>query len=83
MTLIRNDSSDESMVSAGAPVAMHVLKVVSELHADRLIALQDPNNKLSEQLNILYAAPFGDAAKNFDSNGAGRRRRRTGTCRRT
>ena len=66
VTLIENDSSDESMVSAGAPVAMHVLKVVPELHADRLIALQDPNNKLSEQLNILYAAPFGDAAKNFD-----------------
>ncbi|MBR4654009.1 MAG: hypothetical protein IKO72_11680 [Kiritimatiellae bacterium] len=66
VTLIENDSDDESVVPAGSTISMHILKVVPELYAGGLVVLQDPNNKLSEQLNVLYTAPFGKSADNFE-----------------
>ena len=66
VTLVENDSPDTSAVPDGSPVSMHILKVVPELYAGGLVVLEDPNNKLSEQLNILYTAPFGTSAGNFE-----------------
>ena len=65
VTLIENDSPDEAAVPSGSTISMHVLKVVPEYYAGDLVVLQDPNNKLSEQLNVLYTAPFGQSADNF------------------
>ena len=65
VTLIENDNPDTQVVPEGSAISMHVLKVVPELNAGPLVVLQDPNNKLSEQLNILYAEPFGAASTNF------------------
>ena len=65
VTLIENDSPDEKVVPAGSTISMHVVKVVPELYAGPLVVLSDPNNKLSEQLNILYASPLGDSSDNY------------------
>ena len=66
VTIIENDSPDTSVVPAGSPISMHILKVKPELYAGSLVVLEDPLNKLSEQLNILYTAPFGKSADNFE-----------------
>ena len=65
VTLIENDSPNESMVPVGSTISMHVLKVIPELYTGSLVVLQDPNNKLSEQLNVLYTAPLGDASDSY------------------
>ena len=65
VTLIENDSPDEKVVPAGSTISMHVVKVVPELYTGPLVVLADPNNKLSEQLNILYASPLGDSSDNY------------------
>ena len=65
VTLIENDFPDETVVPAGSTISMHVIKVVPELYAGPLVVLADPNNKLSEQLNILYASPLGDSSDNY------------------
>ncbi len=66
VTMIENDSPDKSMVAEGTPVNMHIFRVVPELYTGKILALEDPMNKLSEQLNILYAEPFGKDAENFE-----------------
>ena len=66
VTLIENDSTNTTMVSEGATVSMHVVKVVPELYAGGLTVITDPLNKLSEQLTIAYTAPFGAAADDFE-----------------
>lgn len=66
VTLVENDGpTDNGMVSKGSPISMHLIRVVPELYTAPLVVLEDPNNKLSEQLDILYTAPFGSAATNF------------------
>ena len=66
VTLVENDSDDTGVVPAGSTVSMHILKVVPELYAGSLVVLEDPLNKLSEQLNVLYTAPFGASSDNFE-----------------
>ena len=66
VTLIENDATNTTMVSEGATVSMHVVKVVPELYAGGLTVITDPLNKLSEQLTIAYTAPFGAAADDFE-----------------
>ena len=65
VTLIENDSADTTVVPEGSTISMHVIRVVPELYAGALVVLQDPNNKLSEQLNVLYTAPLGDSSDNY------------------
>ena len=65
VTLIENDSPDEAVVPVGSTISMHVLRVETNLYAGPLVVLEDPENKLSEQLNILYAAPLGDSSDNY------------------
>ena len=66
VTVIENDDSDESRVSPGLPITMHVIRVVPELYADGIAVVTDPNNKLSEMLTLLYRTPLGSNAKDFE-----------------
>ena len=66
VTLIENDCPNEKMVSPGATVSMHILKVVPELYSGGLTVITDPMNKLSEQLTISYTSPFGASADDYE-----------------
>ena len=66
VTVIENDDDDESRVSPGLPITMHVIRVVPELYADGIAVVTDPNNKLSEMLTLLYRTPLGSNAKDFE-----------------
>ncbi|MBP5788589.1 MAG: hypothetical protein J6Y19_12345, partial [Kiritimatiellae bacterium] len=66
VTLIENDNPDPTQVSEGLPVQMHVVKVVPELYADGIAVLDDPLNKLSEKLTLLYRTPLGTEANKFE-----------------
>ncbi|MBR2838576.1 MAG: hypothetical protein IKE55_07330 [Kiritimatiellae bacterium] len=66
VTLIENDNPDTTQVSEGLPIQMHVVKVVPELYADGIAVLNDPLNKLSEKLTLLYRTPLGSESQKFE-----------------
>ena len=66
VTLVENDGpTSTGMVSGSSIISMHLIRVLPELYTAPLVVLEDTNNKLSEQLDILYSAPFGTAGTNF------------------
>ena len=65
VVLIENDNPDTDVVPSGNSVSMHVINVVSNLYAGGLVAIEDPMNKLSQELTIYYTAPLGESSTNF------------------
>ncbi len=66
-TLIENDARNPKCgVSAGDPIQMHVIQLSTNLFAGSVLPLEDPNNLLSEQLDILYTESFAGNASQFE-----------------
>lgn len=66
VVLIENDSTNElTGVQPGDVISMHVLKVKPELHAGRVVTRQDPNNLLSQQLDVLYTEMLAGQPNDF------------------
>jgi len=61
VTLVQNDGDE----AEGLPVSMQVINVGTNLYCGKIVTVTDANNTLSEQLNVLYTAPFGRSADNF------------------
>lgn len=66
VTLIENDGPESVGVKEGDPISMHVIKVVPEYYAGRVIAREDPENLLSQQLSILYTESFAGKAGEYE-----------------
>lgn len=55
VVLIENDATPGlTGVQEGDAISMHVLRVIPELYAGRVVTREDPNNLLSQQLDVLY-----------------------------
>lgn len=66
VVLIENDATNElTGVKVGDVISMRVLKVLPELYAGRVVARQDPNNLLSQQLDILYTEMLAGRPDDF------------------
>ena len=66
VVLIENDSTNKLMnIPDGTPVSMHVFAVTNEYFAGAVLARQDPENLLSEQLSVLYTEAFAGHPENF------------------
>ena len=66
-TLIENDARNPACgVNDGDPIQMHVLQLSSNLFAGSVLPLEDPNNLLSEQLDILYTESFAGNGSAFE-----------------
>lgn len=66
VTLIENDGPEAVGVKESDPISMHVLKVVPEYYAGRVIAREDPENLLSQQLSIIYTEGFAGKAGDYE-----------------
>ena len=67
LTLIENDARNEDCgVNPGDPIQMHVVQLSSNLYAGSVLPLEDPNDLLSEQLDVLYTESFAGAGANFE-----------------
>ncbi len=66
-TLIENDARNPDCgVSEGDPIQMRVIQLSTNLFAGSVLPLEDPNNLLSEQLDILYTESFAGNASEFE-----------------
>lgn len=66
VVLIENDATNAlTGVKVGDVVSMHVLKVLPELYAGAVVTREDPNNLLSQQIDILYTEAFAGQADDF------------------
>ena len=66
VVLIENDATNKlTGVDEGDPISMHVFKVKPELYAGRVVTREDPNNLLSQQLDVLYTEMLGGKAGDF------------------
>jgi hypothetical protein len=66
VTLIENNATNPVFnVKAGDPIQMHIIQLSSNLFAGAVLPLQDPNNLLSEQLDILYTESFAGNGDGF------------------
>lgn len=66
-TLIENDARNPYCgVSAGDPIQMRVIQLSTNLFAGSVLPLEDPNDLLSEQLDILYTESFAGNASDFE-----------------
>jgi hypothetical protein len=66
VVLIENDATNSlTGVAEGDVISMHVLKVKPELYAGRVVTREDPNNQLSQRLDILYTEMLGGRAGDF------------------
>lgn len=65
VTLVENDTTNEVFgVNAGDPVTLHIIHLSTNLYAGSVLPIEDPNNLLSEQLDLLYTESFaGDASQ--------------------
>lgn len=67
VTLVENDARNEACgVNPGDPIQMHVVQLTSNLFAGSVLPLEDPNDLLSEQLDILYTESFAGAGHDFE-----------------
>ena len=67
VTLVENDARNKACgVSDGDPIQMHIIQLTSNLYAGALLPLEDPNNLLSEQLDILYTESFAGNGSDFE-----------------
>ncbi len=67
VTLVENDTTNAIFgVRDGDPITMHIIKISTNLFAGNLLPVEDPNNLLSEQLDILYTESFAGDAKDFE-----------------
>ena len=67
VTLVENDARNEACgVNPGDPIQMHVLQLSSNLFAGSVLPLEDPNDLLSEQLDVLYTESFAGAGHEFE-----------------
>lgn len=67
VTLVENDARNEACgVNPGDPIQMHVVQLSSNLFAGSVLPLEDPNDLLSEQLDILYSESFAGAGRDFE-----------------
>lgn len=67
VTLIENDATNPVFrVNAGDPIQMHIIQLSTNLYTGNLLPLKDPNNLLSEQLDILYTESFAGQSSDFE-----------------
>ena len=67
VTLLENDATNKVFgVNAGDPIQMHIVQLSSDLYTGALLPLQDPNDLLSEQLDILYTESFAGNGIDFE-----------------
>lgn len=64
VVLIENDATNR-FCDAGNPISMHVLKVVPEYYVGRVVTREDPNNLLSQVLDVHYSNPLAGAAGDY------------------
>lgn len=66
VVIIENDTTHALMnVKAGDPISMHVFSVTNQYYTGAVVAREDPENLLSQQLAILYTESFGGVANNY------------------
>ena len=61
-----NDDGGKLGVQAGDAISMHVIKVIPEYYAGRVVTREDPLNLLSQQLSILYTESLAGTADEFE-----------------
>ena len=67
VTLVENDTTNAIFgVRDGDAINMHIIKISTNLYAGNLLPVEDPNNLLSEQLDILYTESFAGTAGEFE-----------------
>ncbi len=63
---VENDWTNTQVVAEGSPISMHVMKVVPEYYTARVVTRQDPNNLLSEQLDVVYTEGFAGSPTDYE-----------------
>ena len=67
VTLVENDTTNEIFgVSEGDAIDMHVIQLSTNLYAGHLLPVEDPNNLLSEQLDIFYTESFAGDGGDYE-----------------
>ena len=65
VTLVMNDSTNETMVAKNEVVTMYVIKVVPELYNGNLHPIMS-DNPLDQQMNMKYTSDFGGEPGNWE-----------------
>ena len=66
VVLVENDWTNTQVVAEGSPISMHVMKAVPEYYAARVVTREDPNNLLSEQLDVVYTEGFAGKPSDYE-----------------
>lgn len=67
VTLIENDTTNAIFgVRDGDAISMHIIHLSTNLNAGHLLPVEDPNNLLSEQLDIFYTESFAGNGGDFE-----------------
>ncbi len=66
VVLVENDATNpQTGVQEGDAISMHLFQVQPQLYAGRVVTREDPNNLLSQRLDILYTEMLGGMAGDF------------------
>ncbi|MBR2837952.1 MAG: hypothetical protein IKE55_04155 [Kiritimatiellae bacterium] len=72
VVVVENDWTNTQVVAEGNPISMHVMKAVPEYYAARVVTREDPNNLLSEQLDVVYTEGFAGKPDDYEFEWASR-----------